>query len=378
MKSLSLYIHIPFCESKCYYCDFLSFKKDDLDIKEYVDNVILELALYRDKLKDYKIDTIFIGGGTPSSIAAEYIQRILGYIHENFNVDSLRETTIEVNPGSLTRDKVAIYKESKINRVSMGMQSFNEGILKSIGRIHGVDDFYTSYELLIEAEIYNINIDLILGLPDQEEEDIIKDLKILTDLNIPHISYYGLIIEDGTAMKDMYIKKEITIPEEDIERRMYHSAVKFLKKKGYIHYEISNFALPNFQCNHNMTYWKIRPYVGVGLGSHSNIDNRRYWNEKSFLKYKDKLKKALLPVEEGEDIDLNTEISEYSIMGLRLIEGINKEKFKKRFNLNFRDIYGEVLDKHIKNGLLIEECKYIYLTSKGLDLANRVEVDFLL
>ena len=251
MKRLSLYIHIPFCESKCYYCDFLSFKKENMDIKAYIENVILELYLYKDKLKDYKIDTIFIGGGTPSSIEAEYIKDILKYIYENFNLSSLRETTIEVNPGTINKQKIDIYKKSKINRISMGIQSFNEDILKSIGRIHGVNDFFKSYGLLKDAGIDNINVDLIFGLSGQVEEDIRKDLKILTDLNIPHISYYGLILEDNTLMKDMYLKREIVLPSEDIEREMYHSAKEFLKEKGYIHYEISNFALKDYECNHN-------------------------------------------------------------------------------------------------------------------------------
>lgn len=378
MKTLSLYIHIPFCHSKCYYCDFLSFKKDSTDIKAYIDNVILELSLYKEKIKDYEIDTIFIGGGTPSSIDPSYIEKILAYIHENFNVDNLRETTVEINPGTLTKEKVEIYRASKINRVSMGMQSFNEDILKSIGRIHGVSDFYTSYDLLKKVGIDNINVDLILGLPGQGEGDIVKDLKILTDLKIPHISYYGLIIEDGTRMKKMYENKEITLPNEDIERSMYHGAVDFLKKKGYIHYEISNFALEDFSCKHNMAYWEIRPYIGIGLGSHSNMDKKRYWNEDSFSAYGDKLSQGLFPIKDSEDIDLNTEISEYAIMGLRLIEGIHMVDFKDRFNLDFMDIYRKQVEKHTKNGLLGQGNNRIFLTRLGLDLANIVEVDFLL
>lgn len=378
MKKCSLYIHIPFCESKCHYCDFLSFKTKNIDIKRYIDNVIGELSLYKEKLKDYKIDSIFIGGGTPSSIDPEYIYRILKYIQDNFNVDELRETSMEANPGTLTLEKVNLYKKAGVKRVSMGMQSFNEDILKAIGRIHGIEDFYSSYNLLTDAGIDNINVDLIFGLPGQVEEDIVKDLKILTDLNIKHISYYGLILEDGTKMKDMYLADKITLPSEDVERRMYHGAVEFLKSKGYIHYEISNFSLPGFQSSHNMAYWEIRPYIGIGLGSHSNFSNKRFWNEDDFSIYNRKVEEGIFPIKGGEDIDLNEEIGEYSIMGLRLIQGINKKDFEKRFNKNFRDIYGKMIDKHIKDGLLIEDEDHIYLSNKGLDLANIVEVDFLL
>lgn len=378
MKKTSLYIHIPFCESKCYYCDFLSFKKDSINIKRYIDNIILELSLYREKLNKHRIHSIFIGGGTPSCIDGEHIHRILKYIEDNFNLQELVETTIEVNPGTLDRKKVEIYKAAGIDRVSMGMQSFDKDILKSIGRIHDTDDFYNSYNLLIDAGIYNINVDLILGLPGQRKENIINDLNKLTALGIKHISYYGLILEDGTKLKKMYLNNEISIPEEDLEREMYHSAVEFLKEKGYKHYEISNFSLPGFHCRHNMMYWNINPYVGVGLGSHSNIDDKRYWNEDDMIKYNESLKQKKLPIKGEEKIDLNTQISEYSIMGLRLIDGIDIEEFRDRFDLNFKDLYGKAIDKHIKDGLLLEDKSRIYLSSKGLDLANMVEVDFIL
>lgn len=378
MKKVSLYIHIPFCESKCYYCDFLSFKKNNTAIKKYIDSVIVELSLYSEKLKDYKIDTIFIGGGTPSCIEPIHIYNILKYIHEKFDTSELRETTIEVNPGSLDLEKVNLYKDAGIKRVSMGMQSFNGDILKSIGRIHGVNDFYSSYKLLIDAGINNINVDLILGLPGQKEKDITDDLKILADLNIKHVSYYGLILEDNTRMKKMYLENQITLPSEDLERKMYHGAVEFLKTKGYIHYEISNFALSGYECKHNMSYWKIEPYIGIGLGSHSNIDHRRYWNEDDISKYNRKLDRELLPIDDEEFIDLKTEISEYAIMGLRLIEGINLMEFENRYKLKFKDLYNKVIDKHMKNGLLRENKNNIFLTKKGLDLSNIVEVDFLL
>lgn len=378
MKKISLYIHIPFCESKCYYCDFLSFKKNSINIKRYIDNIILELSLYKEKLKDYSINTIFIGGGTPSSIDGKYIKDILGYIKDNFNTNDLIETTIEANPGTLDKEKVKLYKEAGINRVSMGMQSFNKDILKSIGRIHDIDDFYNSYNLLIDEGIENINIDLIFGLPNQNIDHVIHDLKILTNLNIPHISYYGLILEEGTKMKNMYLDGKIQLPKEDEEREMYHEAVKSLKEKGYIHYEISNFSLPDFKCKHNLVYWRLNPYIGIGLGSHSNIDNKRYWNEDKMKKYNEKIEKENLPIMGEEIIDSNTKISEYMIMGLRLINGVNKREFKDKFNLNLKDLYGEIIDKNIKNGLLIEDEKSIYLSNKGLDLANTVEVDFIL
>lgn len=377
MKDLSLYIHIPFCMSKCYYCDFTSFPNNKEKIQGYIDSLIKELELYKERIKDYNINTIFIGGGTPSCIDANYIYKILEYINCNFNVSKTCEISIETNPGTLNKEKVKIYKESGINRVSMGVQSLNEDLLKVIGRIHNADDFYKSLELLRKANFNNINVDLMFGLPGQTLDMVLDSLKKVVELNIEHISYYGLILEENTKLYNMYNQGKINLPNEDVERDMYHKTREYLINRGYEHYEISNYALSNYECKHNLTYWNVMPYLGVGLGSHSNIEGKRFWNTIHIDKYIEKLKENIIPIEDEEIIDINTEIEEFCILGLRKIQGIDKKQFKLRFNNEIETIYKDIINKHVNNGLVINSEDFISLTNRGLDLANLVEMDFL-
>ncbi|MEW8972679.1 MAG: radical SAM family heme chaperone HemW [Tissierellaceae bacterium] len=377
MKELGLYIHIPFCKRKCFYCDFISFPDRHDIIEKYVNCLINELSLYRDRLKDCVIRTIFIGGGTPSAIEGKYIRKILEYIYENFNVSNLLETTIEVNPGTLTLEKVQIYKEVGINRVSLGLQTTNDEMLKKIGRIHRIDDFYRSYNILREFGFNNINVDLIFGLPDQTLEDVIEDLDIVTNLDIDHISYYSLIVEPGTIMYKWNEEGRLHLPDEEVERQMYHRGIEFLRDRGYIHYEISNFAKKGYECLHNMIYWRVEPYIGIGLASHSNFNNKRFWNVDNLDRYISSIEEGMLPISSEEIINKNMEMAEYCILGLRLIDGINRLEFEKRFHVDILDIYENEISKHIEDGLLKEEKQSIILTDKGLDLANLVEMDFL-
>lgn len=377
MKDLSLYIHIPFCMSKCYYCDFTSFPNNKEKIQGYIDSLIKELELYKERIKDYNINTIFIGGGTPSCIDANYIYKILEYINCNFNVSKTCEISIETNPGTLNKEKVKIYKESGINRVSMGVQSLKEDLLKVIGRIHNADDFYKSLELLRKANFNNINVDLMFGLPGQTLDMVLDSLKKVVELNIEHISYYGLILEENTKLYNMYNQGKINLPNEDVERDMYHKTREYLINRGYEHYEISNYALSNYECKHNLTYWNVMPYLGVGLGSHSNIEGKRFWNTIHIDKYIEKLKENIIPIEDEEIIDINTEIEEFCILGLRKIQGIDKKQFKLRFNNEIETIYKDIINKHVNNGLVINSEDFISLTNRGLDLANLVEMDFL-
>lgn len=377
MKDLSLYIHIPFCMSKCYYCDFTSFPNNKEKIQGYIDSLIKELELYKERIKDYNINTIFIGGGTPSCIDANYIYKILEYINCNFNVSKTCEISIETNPGTLNKEKVKIYKESGINRVSMGVQSLKEDLLKVIGRIHNADDFYKSLELLRKVDLHNVNVDLMFGLPGQTLDMVLDSLKKVVELNIEHISYYGLILEENTKLYNMYNQGKINLPNEDVERDMYHKTREYLINRGYEHYEISNYALSNYECKHNLTYWNVMPYLGVGLGSHSNIEGKRFWNTIHIDKYIEKLKENIIPIEDEEIIDINTEIEEFCILGLRKIQGIDKKQFKLRFNNEIETIYKDIINKHVNNGLVINSEDFISLTNRGLDLANLVEMDFL-
>lgn len=376
MKDLSLYIHIPFCISKCYYCDFSSFTNINHKIDEYINSLIIELDLYKDKIKDYSIKTIFIGGGTPSCINPRYINRILEFIYRNFNTSDLVEVTIEANPGTLDKEKVQIYMESGINRVSMGMQTLDDTLLKSIGRIHSTKDFYKSYEILRNGNMKNINVDLIFGLPNQSIDQVISSLKKVVELGVEHVSYYGLILEENTKFYKLYNEGKISLPDENIERMMYHKATEYLTNHGYKHYEISNYALPTYECKHNLVYWELRPYLGVGLSSHSNMRGKRFFNTSDINIYIEKLNMNKLPVEGEEIIDKDTEMEEFCILGIRKIEGLSKIEFKNRFEVEIEKIYGDIIKKHIDNGLILNDHN-IRLTKKGLDLSNLVEVDFL-
>ncbi len=377
MKDLSLYIHIPFCEKKCNYCDFVSFPKQFKNLEFYINSLLIELSLYKEELQDYKVKTIFIGGGTPSAIDAKYIKIVLNYIYDNFNTHDEMEVSIELNPGSLDMGKLTTYRESGINRISIGLQTFNNDILQKLGRIHTAEDFYKSYDMARESGFDNINVDLIFDLPDQTIKDGIKDVENLIDLGVNHISYYSLIIEPGTLMDKWHQENKLNLLDEDSERLLYHQAKDYLKSSGYDHYEISNFALDGSRCQHNMTYWKINSYLGLGLSSHSNLKGKRFFNTSNMNDYIEKLSDFTLPIVEEEIIDKETEMAEFCIFGLRLIKGIDMLEFKNRFNIDIEDLYGDAIKKHKGNGLLLEEENHIRLSDKGLDLANLVEVDFL-
>jgi len=377
LKEIAVYIHIPFCSNKCYYCDFVSFPRLDKRIDEYVDCLIKEMEMYKDTLKEYTVETVFIGGGTPSYIDEKYILRILDYLYHNYRSDEIREITIEVNPETVDYEKVKAYRDIGINRISIGLQSTNDNLLMQVGRKHTFSDFLRSYEIIEKAGYKNISVDLMFGLPNQSIDDCINSLENVIDLNVNHISYYSLIIEENTIMNKWYKEGRIKLPDENTEREMYHIGVELLKSKGYKHYEISNFAKHGYECKHNLFYWKIKPYVGFGISSHSNIGNRRFWNHSKYSNYIDTINDGGIPVEGEEYIDNDMQMAEFMIMGLRLIDGVNKDEFKKRFNVDIEEKYGRALNKHFTQGLITEENGNIKFTKKGLDLSNIVYVDLL-
>ena len=376
MEDLGIYIHIPFCVSKCYYCDFISFSNLSFEINRYIDHLIKEIEMYKELLKNYKISTIFIGGGTPSYLEPKYIYQILNCIYKNFSGE-FQEITIEANPGTLNCEKLRAYKESKINRISLGVQSLDDRLLKLIGRIHSSKDFYESVEKIRNTGFKNINADLIFGLPSQSLKDCEKSLREIIRLNIEHISYYSLILEENTLMDKWHREGKIFLPDEDLEREMYYLGKDILKANGYKHYEISNFAKENYESQHNLKYWELKPYIGFGISSHSNLDNKRFWNFSDFENYYDNIDRGKFPISGEEYIDREMEIAEYLIMGLRLIDGIDKNKFFERFNIEVEEIYKDVLNKHKKNGLLYIDESNIRFTDRGLDLSNKVYIDIL-
>ncbi len=349
MEELAMYIHIPFCISKCYYCDFNSYSDKNEYILEYIKHVNNELKMYSKIVSKYKIKTIFIGGGTPSSIKASYIYEILKNIYKNFNVSDITEVSIELNPKTVDDEKLKIYKEIGINRISIGCQSLQDKILKSIGRVHTSSDFHKTYELIIKHGFSNINVDLMFGLPEQSTNDVLSTLSDITSLEVNHISLYSLIIEEGTKFYNWYNNSKIKLPEEDEERNMYHQSIDYLKDQGYNHYEISNFAKSGFECEHNLFYWQLKPYIGIGLGAHSNIGGKRFWNYGDFESYFVNIRDGMLPISGEEVINTEMEMAEFLILGLRLIKGISKKEFYQRFNISVDDVYGEVLKTHREN-----------------------------
>lgn len=374
-NKISIYIHIPFCESRCHYCDFCSSLLNRENVEKYFSYLEKEIKLNENFLSEKIIDTVFIGGGTPSSVDEKYIARILKILSD-FEFSENPEITIESNPNSLTREKAGTYFSSGINRISIGAQSFNDEILKKIGRIHKSEDIFRAVENARAAGFKNINLDLMLALPSQKISDIEKSLEEIKKLDIPHISYYSLILEEGTRLYETHKKSPLVFPNESLDRKMYHYVVDELEKIGLGQYEISNFSKKGFECRHNMTYWKLRDYISFGLSASSNIKNLRYRNFYDFNNYYDALDKNERPIEFSETLSKDDRTNEFIMMGLRLNSGIDLGEFNKRFEEDFVSLYEREIEKNIKLGLIEVKENKIKLTEKGQDLSNQVELDF--
>ncbi|WP_062552354.1 radical SAM family heme chaperone HemW [Peptoniphilus phoceensis] len=374
-NKISVYIHIPFCESRCHYCDFCSSLLNEENVKKYFEYLKKEINLQEKFLKDKIIDTIFVGGGTPSSVDSKYITEIMEKL-SNFQFSKNIEITIESNPNSLTREKAEAYFSSGINRISIGAQSFNDDILKRIRRIHKSTDIYKAIENARSAGFYNINLDLMLALPDQKFSDIKKSLEEIKKLDLPHISYYSLILEENTKLFLEHEKSPLSFPTENEDRKMYHYVVSELEKNGLKQYEISNFAKKGFECRHNMTYWKLRDYISFGLSASSNIGNKRYTNYYSFKDYYEALDRGENPIAFSENLTKTDRMNEFIMMGLRLNSGVDLIEFEKKFKENFLKTYKREIEKNIKSNLILLDGDKIRLTDMGRDLSNQVELDF--
>ncbi|MBS6720229.1 MAG: radical SAM family heme chaperone HemW [Peptoniphilus harei] len=374
-NKISIYIHIPFCESRCHYCDFCSSLLNRENVEKYFSYLEKEIKLNENFLREKIIDTVFIGGGTPSSVDEKYMARILKILSD-FEFSENPEITIESNPNSLTREKAHTYFSYGINRISIGAQSFNDEILKRIGRIHKSEDIFRAVENARAAGFKNINLDLMLALPSQKISDIEKSLEEVKKLDIPHISYYSLILEEGTRLYESHKKSSLAFPNESLDRKMYHYVVDELEKIDLHQYEISNFSKKCFECRHNMTYWKLRDYISFGLSASSNIKNLRYRNFYDFKNYYYALDKNEKPIEFYETLSKNDRINEFIMMGLRLNSGIDLGEFNKRFEEDFVRLYEREIENNIKLGLIEVKENKIYLTEKGRDLSNQVELDF--
>ncbi|KRQ86786.1 Oxygen-independent coproporphyrinogen-III oxidase 1 [Caloramator mitchellensis] len=361
-----LYVHVPYCKRKCLYCDFYSitdFTSQDI----YIDALLKEI----DRIEEIKLKSIFIGGGTPTVLSNFNLERLL----KRLSKFSAAEFTIEANPGTVDIEKLLILKDNGVNRLSFGLQTVQDRLLERLGRIHSFEEFLKNFELARKIGFNNINVDLMFDIPGQTLEDWKETLKRITDLRPEHISCYSLIIEEGTQFYDLFEKGQLDIADEDIDRSMYHFAIDFLKEKGYEHYEISNFSYLGFECIHNLTYWNEEEYYGVGAAAHSFIDHYRYSNAADIKRYIQDVEKNIY--EDKTFISTEEEMSEFMFLGLRKIQGVSKKVFTQRFNKDIINVYGNVLEELIKKELVIDDGKYIKLTTKGLDVANYVFEKFI-
>lgn len=373
MKSVALYIHIPFCAQKCLYCDFPSYAGKENCMMEYA----MALASEIDSLKYRKIKTIFIGGGTPTYLSLEG-WKIISKSIERLDTDPNLEFTVEGNPGTFTTEILNLLKEMGVNRLSIGLQATQDSLLKELGRIHTYEDFKQSFEMARNIGFHNINVDLMFGLPSQSLVQWLDTLEKITQLSPEHLSCYSLIIEEGTVFYNKFKNGTLKLPHEELERAMYYETIEHLRKKGYMQYEISNFAKDHMVCNHNLVYWNLDEYIGCGSAAHSYIDGFRYRNEENIEKYIEKMNvKGNVKLEKTKNSQKD-DMEEFMFMGLRKIEGISKNEFKQRFNIDIHSVYGTVINKYIITKFMVECDDNIFLTYEGIQLSNVIMSEFLI
>lgn len=368
-KELEIYIHIPFCVQKCAYCDFLSAPADEAVREQYIDALKEEIRQQKSFGSEYKVISIFIGGGTPSILEGAQIAEILKEIRNYFAMEVDAEITIECNPGTLSEDKLSCYKKSGINRLSLGLQSADNQELKLLGRIHTYEEFLESFSLARKVGFGNLNVDLMSALPGQTKESWQETLRQVIALNPEHISAYSLIIEEGTPFYERYKpggREEYLLPDEDMERQMYYDTRDILGAAGYERYEISNYAKPGFECRHNLGYWERREYLGLGLGASSLIKGIRYQNHKKLSAYL----KGDYTHEEVQKLTRKEEQEETMFLGLRKAEGILLTE-------ELLEVYKETLQRLQQKGLLLWEGGRVRLTDLGIDVSNYALAEFL-
>lgn len=380
-KDLELYIHIPFCIKKCNYCDFLSFPSKEEDREEYVQCLIEEIE-QTGKVLDknaYEVRSIFIGGGTPSLLSGEQVERMMKAVRSMFYIKENAEITMEANPGTLTEENLFAYKKAGVNRLSIGLQSADDSCLHLLGRIHTWEEFLKSYHLVREVGFENINIDLMSGLPGQTINSYRKTLERVMALRPEHISAYSLILEEGTPF---YASEDIRgrIPDEEVDREMYQLTKEILAENGYERYEISNYAVKGKECIHNLGYWSGVPYLGFGLGAASYFEGTRFSNERDLEKYKKNPYVPFMMREEYTVLSQKDEMEEFMFLGLRKRTGVSREEFRERFHLDMLDVYGKVISKYEEVDLLewTDEGKMLRLTDAGIDVSDYIFCDFML
>ncbi|MDN5317846.1 MAG: hypothetical protein PWR08_1971 [Thermoanaerobacterium sp.] len=344
--------------------------------KPFKEAIIKEIRNRKDELKDI-FTSIYIGGGTPNVLPPFYIENILDEIYKYYDISNDAEISIELNPGLIDDEKLKTYKRIGINRISIGLQAWQDRLLKKIGRIHTIHDFIENYDMATKY-FDNINIDIMYALPDQTFDDFKETLSNVVSLKPTHVSCYGLILEEGTVFYKLYKENKFMLTDDEFEMMMYHYSIEFLQKSGFKHYEISNYAIPGYECRHNTLYWKDLQYIGFGPGAYSFVDNRRCGNAKDIKKYIEMINRTGYAIEDIDVLDEKDKMSEYMFLGLRMMDGVYDRDFKTRFGKSMFSIFKNAIDKNIELNLLIREGDNIKLTQKGIDVSNNVFEDFLI
>lgn len=386
-KDLELYIHIPFCARKCAYCDFLSFVAPERAYRDYMDKLIEEIYGQSGNFAGYCVTTVFVGGGTPSVLPAFLIEELFAVLYECFDIAEDAEITLESNPGTLTMEKLETYRQSGINRLSIGLQSADDQELRYLGRIHSYDDFLKSYQRARQAGFENINVDLMSALPGQTVHSWKTTLRKVMMLKPEHISAYSLIIEEGTPFYARYGEilnrggEEVLpdLPDEDADREMYHLTKELMHAQGYGRYEISNYARPGYECRHNIGYWNGTEYLGLGLGASSYTFGFRYHNTTDFKEYLSlNLREGGAAARDIQELSLEERMEEFMFLGLRMMQGVSGSEFLERFGQNMWNVYGDVLPRLQEQGLIEVDAPWVRLTELGIDVSNVVLSEFLL
>lgn len=375
---LSAYIHIPFCEHICYYCDFNKVFLEGQPVEEYIQALLKEIQLAKQWYPSQEIATIYIGGGTPTSLSEKQLVTLLEGVRQQLPFDDTNEFTIEANPGDLTQEKLRIMKDFGVNRLSMGVQTFDNQLLKKIGRKHTAEDVYDTMRLLAKEQFFNVSIDLIYALPGQTLTSFKETLKQALSLDLPHYSLYSLILENKTMFMNWSRQGRLHLPNQEQEALMFETTITAMEKADRQQYEISNFALPGQESQHNLMYWNNHHYYGFGAGASGYVSATRYRNHGPIQHYLQPLKENRLPIFEQERLAIADQIEEEMFLGLRKKNGVSKQQFSDKFGVTIKDVYGQTLQELTKKGLIIETDKTITLSSQGLFLGNDVFEAFLI
>ncbi len=372
---MELYLHIPFCVKKCAYCDFLSFPSGQEIQRQYAKRLMEDIGCMGKEYGDIPVDTIFIGGGTPSVLESRLIVDLMEHVNRAFQISDGAEISMEANPGTVTREKLKEYRRAGINRISFGLQSANDRELKLLGRIHTWAEFLESFALARECGFTNLNIDLMSALPGQTCESWKDTLKRVTDLEPEHISAYSLIIEEGTPFGEKYGSEEgrKLLPDEDSEREMYHETKRFLRECGYERYEISNYAKPGRECRHNIGYWTGVPYLGLGLGASSYMNGSRFAVSSDMQQYLEEKPGTFTDVEKLTKKDME---EEFFYVGLRMTAGVSLPEFERRFGVSAKDVYPGLMEMFVEEKAAVFQGDRFVLTDYGLDVSNYIMAQF--